>query len=194
MKKQIEHSYNEHGLEQEKVQEKEENKPLKIIKKIILIFIALFLLFLFLSYLLPSYNLFSIASSQFNSYKINQNIIVLKNNDKIAFEENTYDELLEIYNKNQQHEFKACLAGNKESNIYRIKKIEIPKIISQDFSSVRAEPCGKGAIISLHSHPYKSCYFSAHDINAFRLVKGINEKTLIGIMCEPDRFNFYGLG
>ena len=76
MEKQIEHSYNEHGLEQEKVQEKEENKPLKIIKKIILIFIALFLLFLFLSYLLPSYNLFSIASSQFNSYKINQNIIL----------------------------------------------------------------------------------------------------------------------
>ncbi len=192
MEEKIEDIKDEHNLEEEP--EKEESRFIRIIKKIILIFISLFLLFLFLSYLLPSYNLFSIISAQANSYKISQNVIVLGNNDQIVFENNTYEDLLEVYNENQQHEFKACLIGDKEAGVYRIDEIEIPKIISQDFSSVRAVPCSKDTIISLHSHPYKSCYFSMHDVNSYRLVKSINEDALIGIMCEQNRFNFYGFG
>lgn len=192
MEKKIEDLKDEHNLKEEP--EKEDSRFIRIIKKIILIFISLFLLFLFLSYFLPSYNLFSIISAQANSYKISQNIIILKNNDKIVFENNAYGDLLEIYNENQQHEFKACLVGDKEENVYRIDEIKIPKIISQDFSSVRAVPCSKDTIISLHSHPYKSCYFSVHDVNSYRLVKSFNEEALIGIMCEQDRFNFYGFG
>jgi proteasome lid subunit RPN8/RPN11 len=171
----------------------EESKVFRVIKKIILFIISIFLLFLILSYLLP-FNLLSIIPSQLNSYEINNDEITLKNNDLIIFENDTYDELLEFYNNNQQHEFKACLVGNKEDKLYKIEKIEIPVILSQDFSSVRAIPCTKETIISLHSHPFKSCYFSVHDINSYRLVKNINGEALIGIMCEPARFNFYGFG
>ena len=169
----------------------EESKLFRIIKKIILFTVSIFLLFLILSYLLP-FNLFSIIPSQLNSFEINNNLITLKNNNLIIFENNSYNELLEYYNNNQQHEFKACLIGNKEENTFKIEKIEIPIILSQDFSSVRAIPCTKETIISLHSHPFKSCYFSVHDINSYKLVKSINNEALIGIMCEPARFNFYG--
>jgi len=167
----------------------EESKFKRVIKRIFLMIIALLLLILVLSYLLPSSR---ILSSQFNSYEINQDTIILKSNNKIVFDEGVYQELLGIYNNNQQHEFKVCLMGDKGNNVYRVDSIEIPRVISQDFSSVRAEPCGDGTIIALHSHPFKSCYFSVHDINSFRLTRNIDENTIIGIMCEPERFNFYG--
>jgi proteasome lid subunit RPN8/RPN11 len=85
------------------------------------------------------------------------------------------------------------LIGTKKVNDYIIKEIKIPEIIAQDFSSVTAKPCSSDAILSLHSHPYKSCYFSVHDINTYEIVKEINKDAIMGVMCEADRFNFYGL-
>lgn len=192
MEKEHEEIKNDVISKEQNLQEKEESKFAKIIKRISLAAISLLLLFLVLSYLIPSYNLFSIIASRFSSYQINQNQILLKNNNLIIFENDTYGSLLDIWNQNQQHEFKVCLIGEKDNNIYRINGIQIPKIISQDFSSVRAEPCSKETIIPLHSHPYKSCYLSVHDIKNYKSAKKINKDAFIGIMCEQDRFNFYG--
>ncbi|MAG92030.1 hypothetical protein CMO83_05120 [Candidatus Woesearchaeota archaeon] len=171
-----------------------ESKFSKIIKKSSIVIISLVMVFLIISYVLPRYSIFRIIAGQLNSYEVDDNVIILKNNQKIIFENNTYDELLGIYLDNQEHEFKACLIGNKQDNNYHVEKIEIPKIFSQTFSSVSAEPCEQDAIISLHSHPFKSCFLSVHDVRGYRFVRDINEDAIIGIMCESNRFNFYGYG
>lgn len=190
MEKQTQEIKENENLDEEIIEE--ESKFSKIIKKTFIILMTFIILLLLLSYLLPSAGLITIISSRFDSYEINNNEIILKNNNKIIFERNTFNDLLKIYNENQQHEFKACLIGNKENNNYKINRIDIPKIFYQDFSSVRSEPCSKNTIISLHSHPFKRCYFSVHDVNNYRLVRSINKEAIIGIMCEPERFNFYG--
>jgi len=171
---------------------KEESKIKKLLKRASVVIIALFLLLLILAYFVPSYDLFIIIPAQFDSYEIKGNVISLKNSQKIIFENGSYNDLLEVYYENQQHEFKACLTGAKDSNDYIVKGIKIPRIISQDFSSVTAEPCDADAIISLHSHPYRSCYLSVHDVSTYRIVKEINKDAIMGIMCEAKRFNFYG--
>ena len=150
------------------------------------------LLFLILSYLVPNYDFFWIVAGRLESYNIEDNTITLKNGAKIIFHNDSYGDLTKIYYENQQHEFKACLIGSKENGNYYVEKIEIPKIFSQGFSSVTAEPCTKEAIISLHSHPYKSCFLSLHDVNGYKFVKDVNKDAIIGTMCESDRFNFYG--
>ncbi len=171
---------------------KEENNITKFIKRFFLLFIFVFLLFLFLSYLLPSYNLFEFIPAHLDSYKIENNFIDLHNGNKISFRNDSYEDLLNIYNQNQRHEFKACLIGKKIGNDYIVDGIKIPRIISQSFFSVRANPCPREAIISLHSHPYKSCYLSVHDTTTYEVVRSINKDAIIGIMCESGRFNFYG--
>ena len=178
----------EHPKEQ---QIPEESKFARIVKRIFIIFISLLLLFLILSYLVPNYELFRIIAGHIESYKIEDNAITLKNGAKIIFLNDSYGDLTKIYYENQQHEFKACLIGSKENGSYYVEKIEIPKIFSQTFSSVTAEPCAENAIISLHSHPYKSCFLSLHDIRGYKFVKDVNKDAIIGIMCESDRFNFY---
>ena len=170
----------------------EESRIIKAVKRALIILISLILIFLFLSYLLPSYNFFSIVAGRLESYEINDNTIILKNNEKIIFQNNSYNDLAEIYYDNQQHEFKVCLIGEKKESDYLIKKVQVPKIIAQDFSSVTAEPCSSNAIISLHSHPYKSCFLSMHDVKGYKQVKNINPDAIIGIICEAKRFNFYG--
>jgi len=179
----------EHPKEQ---QIPEESKFARIVKRIFIISISLLLLFLVLSYFVPNYELFRIIAGHIESYKIEDNAITLKNGAKIIFQNNSYTNLKEIYYENQQHEFKACLIGYKQNENYYVQAVEIPKIFSQTFSSVTAEPCSKEAIISLHSHPYKSCFLSLHDVRGYKFVKDVNKDAIIGIMCESDRFNFYG--
>ncbi|HLG24413.1 MAG TPA: hypothetical protein VI564_05785 [Candidatus Nanoarchaeia archaeon] len=172
-----------------------ENIPKKesITRKIIIAVIGIFLLILTVSYLLPGYNFFSVISGQADSYKVLNNEIKINEHAKIIFENSSYDSLLEIYYQNQQHEFKACLIGTKTEGNYYVNSIVIPQILHQDFSSVTAMPCKSDAVISLHSHPYKSCYFSLHDISTYKYVKEINSLAIMAVMCEAGRFNFYGI-
>jgi hypothetical protein len=171
---------------------KKENKTLMAARKILILTVSVFMLLLILSYFVPGYSLFRVIAAQFNSFEADGNFIELKDGYGIMFEGNSFNDLQHIYFDNQQHEFKACLIGVKENKDFIIKNVKIPEIISQDFSSVTAKPCGEGTIISLHSHPYKSCYFSLHDISNYRYVSIVNEEAFIGIMCEAKRFNFYG--
>ena len=170
----------------------EESKSARIVKRILIISVSLILIFLILSYLVPNHDFFWIVAGRMESYKIEDNTITLKNGAKIIFQNDSYGDLTKIYYENQQHEFKACLMGSKENSNYYVEKIEVPKIFSQGFSSVMAEPCTKEAIISLHSHPYKSCFLSLHDARGYKFVKDVNKDAIIGIMCESNRFNFYG--
>ncbi|MBS3131841.1 hypothetical protein J4212_05385 [Candidatus Woesearchaeota archaeon] len=170
---------------------KEESEGFRIFKKAIIVFVSIFLMFLFLSYFLLGNNIFDILASRSSSFTASNGRIIF-GGGTITFQEEAYQNLLEIYNENQQHEFKACLMGYKSGKNYFVEKIEAPKIISQDFSSVRAEPCREGTIIDLHSHPYKSCYLSVHDLTTLKYVKAANKDAFLGVMCEPDRFNFYG--
>jgi hypothetical protein len=171
--------------------QQDESRISKVLKRIFIIFIAVFMIFLIVSYILYSNGLGIIIQGQISSYKLANNEIALKGENKIIFQDGSYEELLKIYYNNQEHEFKACLLGGISDGIYYINSVAIPKTFSQTFSSVTAEPCTNEAIISLHSHPYKSCFFSLHDISTYRHVKAIREDAMMAIMCEPDRFNFY---
>jgi len=169
----------------------DESKFSIALKRIFVIVIGLLLIFLIASYLLPGYDFFHIISGQMSSYRIENNFIDLGTH-RIIFENGSYAALLGMYFSSQQQEFKACLIGYKQDSEYHVTKIEIPKTFSQTFSSVTAEPCNKEAIISLHSHPYKSCFLSLHDVRGYNHVKDANKDAIIGIICESDRFNFYG--
>ena len=169
---------------------KEESEGFRIFKKAIIVFVSIFLMFLFLSYFLLGNNIFDILASRSSSFTASNGRIIF-GGGTITFQEEAYQNLLEIYNENQQHEFKACLMGYKSGKNYFVEKIEAPKIISQDFSSVRAEPCREGTIIDLHSHPYKSCLASETDLKTLQKSQDTNPELLMVVMCEPSRFSVY---
>ena len=172
--------------------EEEETKAFSLIKKVLFVFIGITLIYLTISFVLPSPRVLAILFSQWDSFEINNNSLTLPNNNKIQFHNQTYDTLRNIYFRNQEHEFKACLQGYRTADKYIITNIELPEIISQDLRSVTAKPCPRNTIIDLHSHPVKSCHFSLHDLNVYDRIRNQNPNNLIAIMCEHNRFNVYG--
>ena len=123
---------------------------------------------------------------QFTANKIENNKVNFK--DKIIeFEDNTYDQLIKIYLENQPNEIKVCLMGEINNNDITITKIIEPGIIHQEFSKVISSPCPEETIISMHSHPRKSCIFSEQDIKTF------NQQNIpmMGLLCDDNRMNFY---
>lgn len=170
-----------------------ESKLTKIIKRIITIVIALSLILLVLTYLIPGNDLIQILQGRFVSAPLEEDFTVdLNNKGKVIFYSEVYNELKQIYLKEQKNEFKVCLVGNKINNNYYIYDLETPYIVSQDVFSVLAEECSKETLIPLHSHPYKHCIFSSQDIKSHERFKKINPEAIIGLMCEPVRFSFYG--
>jgi|SRR3989344_2225620 len=171
----------------------EESKLHKAIKRIFIIIMALFLIMLILTYLVPGNNILSILEGRFVSVPIEEDFTAnLDNGGKVVFSSSVYEELKQIYLKEQKNEFKVCLVGNKILDRYYITELRTPKTISQDVFSVYAEQCSKETLIPLHSHPFKHCIFSSQDIKSYELFKEINKDAIIGLMCEPARFNFYG--
>ncbi len=166
------------------------DKPSKL-SKIITMSIGIFLLLLFTSYFLLGSSLFPILESIFESTESEGNVIKIDQNTSIVFEENTYEELQEIYFEDLSKEFAICLFGKKESNIYSIDEIFIPEIIEQSFNHVRFKSCPRETLILLHSHPYRKCIASEQDLITLDNVKQNNNQSLIVIMCEPNRFSIY---
>ena len=170
----------------------EEDKP-SLIKKILLIFIGIFLIVLLVSYLLPGDYLVRVLQGQIVSSTLGSDYtLTLKNGDLVVFDPAVYTQLKEFYFEHQKDEFKVCLLGRKNNNHYLISGMAIPKVFSQSFAHVSAEQCSKETIIPLHKHPYKSCLFSQQDIRSYEAFHRINKDALIGLMCEIDRFTFYG--
>ncbi|HLD87322.1 MAG TPA: hypothetical protein VJB12_04620 [Candidatus Nanoarchaeia archaeon] len=172
-----------------------EEKPafLQKSKKAIIIAMALFLILVTLIYLLPGTAIDYLRAS-FSTYTIEDSMIFLPQGRSIAFENNVYGELLDSYHKNQKTETKFCLMGSLQEDTYRITSLMQPNIYSQSFSHVSSAPCPQGTIIDLHTHPYKSCFFSAQDLRTYESVKAKNPDALLGMMCEKDRFALYGAG
>lgn len=162
-------------------------------KKIFVAVTGLFLAVLLVSYLIPGNYILYLVEGHFSSYKLNSDLTIdLKNGGKIIFNETVYEELKQLYFAEQKNEFKVCLQGRKEGANYYIAGLYRPEIFGQSFSHVSAELCDENTIIPLHTHPYKHCIFSLQDIRNYEAVRKKNSDAIIGLMCEVDRFNFYG--
>ena len=169
----------------------EEDSPFKrTVKKIALGVIGLFLAMLIFTYLIPGTYVMSVLEGMFVSAKL-QNFTVPVQEGHVIFEGAVYKELKEIYLAEQRNEFKVCLGGYKEGDDYYVNSLYKPIIHSQSFSHVSAEQCPAETIIPLHSHPYKSCIFSAQDIQSYEHFQSINPEAILGLICEVDRFSFY---
>ncbi len=179
-------------LEKE-LDEKEESRLVKAIKRIFIIFISLLLLILILTYFVPGYPINDIIAGMIESSRIDENFAAaLNNGNRVIFEPAVYNELKDIYYKNQRTEFKVCLKGYKINDDYRINELYIPKTYFQSFANVVSQECSSDTLIPLHKHPDKRCIFSVQDINSYNAFKRINNESIIGLMCGKDRFGFYG--
>ncbi len=170
----------------------EEKKPEnKKIKRLLLVAASIFLVILIVTYIVPG-NIFYILEGRIVSEKLTDFSVNLKNSGKVVFEKSAYEKLRWLYFSEQRNEFKACLLGKKEGKDYFVSDLYLPKTFGQGVSHVSAELCNKETIISLHTHPYKRCIFSEQDIKSYEAVRQVNPDAIIGLMCEADRFGFYG--
>ncbi len=164
----------------------------KAVEKLILVLSGVFLVLLVISYFVPG-NIFYILEGRLVSERLNADFSInLKNGGRVVFEKPAYEKLKEFYFSEQKNEFKACLLGKKEGKDYFVFDLYLPKTFGQSVSHVSAELCSKDTIISLHTHPYKRCIFSEQDIKSYEAVRQVNPEAIIGLMCEADRFGFYG--
>lgn len=159
------------------------------LKKVLVTGGAIFLIFLVLSYMLTSFGVGTILASMIESDTIEGDSIDT-GEFEVIFLNNTYDEVLEVYNEDLSVETKMCLFGYYDGDYY-VTEVLKPIIHSQSFNQVVSEGCPDEVLISLHSHPYKQCLASEQDLDNLMGSKEVNPNALIGIICEEDRFSFY---
>ncbi|MBR9690944.1 hypothetical protein GOV08_04640 [Candidatus Woesearchaeota archaeon] len=163
----------------------EEDKPSKI-KKRIIIFLSVFMIILMVSLSLPLSRLGSRAVSE----KIESNYkIELKGGYEIYFEEETYKVIRQRFGLGTD-EFKICLKGRVQEKTYFIFDYYFPEVAHSSFTNVVSKICDKDTLLSLHSHPSMFCIFSKADIASYEKLD--NPDAFIGLICDVDRFNFYG--
>lgn len=166
---------------------REEYKPNRF-RKLIIAIIGFMMVFLILSISLPLERIGSIIESK----NINDDYTIdLEKGKKVIFTKEIYENLKKRYVL-EENEFKVCLLGQKQKNNYIIKDYYVPKIISSTFVSVTSVSCNSSTIISMHSHPSMFCIFSRQDIKSYEKLKLTNPEIFIGLICNTDRFNFYG--
>ena len=202
-----------HGTEEELQEElKEENDHTKLIRKILLVIIGLFLIFLMLSYIGPGEWLFPFIAGRIESHQLDDDFSIQLNNITIAFHPPLYQELKQHYYAEQEKEFKVCLLGKKygekqdgardgvqdelqrgaQGEVLHLTAAVFPTMYAQSFNSVTSAPCPEGTLVALHTHPKDSCIFSEQDILSFEAAKRTSPNIIIGLMCNVDRFSFYG--
>lgn len=131
--------------------------------------------------------------------------LVINDEIKIIMSSKVHQDLINIYDKNQPLEMKACLRGEiiestqannknrskeKGQMIYNVSEIYVPTIIKQGYDHVQFIPCDIDTIIDLHSHPQKNCLLSNTDFNTFNQLKKQNNNLLMGVMCSHNEFIF----
>lgn len=167
-----------------------------LILKLIFAFGGLLTLLLLTSFIFLSYPLDHIIAGKLESHTPIANMIAL-DTLAISFEQDTQQQLEQIYLANQKVEFSLCLLGKLEQQtttqkpIYHITSLYQPLMYQQTFNHVIFEPCSKDTLIMLHSHPYKSCIASDTDINTLKKTKEYNPAILMVVMCEPNRYSVY---
>jgi len=170
-----------------------EESPIKrIIKRTVLLLLGVFLIVLMISYFVFGGTMRPIVMSYFISFSLDDEFSAALPNARVIFDAGAYEELKQIYFKEQKNEFKVCLQGEKRGNDYYVTGLKVPKMFSQSFNRVVSEFCDEGTIIPLHSHPRLSCGFSQQDIRSYEQFLSINPDAIIGLMCETNKFNFYG--
>jgi len=160
-------------------------------KKFLIPFIGILILIIFITYIFTNAAGIDVLGGLISSSKLKENEVDFSLNGKVIFDDKTLDELKNIYFENLRNEFKVCLYGKKENNLYFINKLAVPKTYSKTFNQVIAEPCSDEALISLHSHPYKRCLPSEQDFETFSKFKEKTPNALMVIMCEENRFYIY---
>ncbi|MFH2020333.1 MAG: hypothetical protein ABIJ34_02900 [archaeon] len=190
MKKKIEEPH----LTVEEIEEElsEDSKFVRFLKRTYILIIAVFMILLLLVNTNAGYHIISVASGKIVSSSFDEYTFELKNGNHVIFAPSAWDELSVMYEKNQKHEFKACLLGYKKDDSYFIEGIYIPVIYSQDVYSVTSQMCNNETIISLHSHPPLRCIFSEQDILSYNQFRAVSKDGMIGLMCEEKRLSFYG--
>ncbi|MFA6888629.1 MAG: Mov34/MPN/PAD-1 family protein [Candidatus Woesearchaeota archaeon] len=176
------------------VEEPEEHPIWKVVKKTVLIIMGLFLLYLTISYIGFGSEIINIIHGQLASEKIQQTdnyYYFTLNTTTVIFSNALYEQILLLYETNQQHEFIACLYGTYENETYTLTELAVPEIYSQSVFRVVSAGCDK-ALVTLHSHPYKHCLFSDQDIISYNSFAAENDNGLYAMMCEENRFNWIG--
>ena len=181
----------------EREKEQEEHLYYRTAKRIAVFCIGLFLLYLLTTYFGIGPYMLQIFEGQVVSEQLNENYtLFLGNATIIIFDETVYAELLNYYIAHQRYEFAACFTGNlslgDEEKTYLLTAMEIPHTYSQSVHRVVSSGCPADTLVSLHTHPYKHCLFSEQDINSFFVFHQRSPSGLFALMCEEDRFTFYG--
>jgi len=172
---------------EEQLIEEEKESP---VRKIIIFILSILLILMFLSYVVISFGVGDIIGGWAESSFIEGNFVEF-NNGLIEFSEPVLAGLNEIYSNNKDYEFKVCLGGTLEDNRYFINEIIYPKMYTQKYNLVVAEPCPSTSLIDLHSHPLDRCIASQQDIENFSVLKLKNPNALMVIMCRDDLINVY---
>jgi proteasome lid subunit RPN8/RPN11 len=175
---------------QDPVDESEEEKPSKF-KKIYIFIISLFLLIIFIIYFTTTPGVRDLISGFIESSKLNEKEVAINSTNKLIFEKESYDSLIELHNESVNREFKACLSGYIKDGDYHITTVIKPETFFQNYKQVIAEPCPSTSLVDLHSHPFKRCLPSEQDFKSFQEFKSRNPNALMAVLCEVDRFSFY---
>ncbi len=180
-------------------EEQEEHPYYRIAKRIAVFCVGLFLLYLMTTYFGIGPYLLQIFEGQIVSKEIDANYtLFLSNATTVMFDQEVYAQLLDYYIAHQRYEFAACFTGNltlSDSNggkVYVLSAMEIPHTYSQSVHRVVSSGCPPETLVSLHTHPYKQCLFSEQDIRSFFVFHDRSPSGLFALMCEEDRFTFYG--
>lgn len=164
---------------------KEPRKP----KKLMILIFALIMVFLITSFIYITYPSFDVIASNIESRPVQGN--VLQTLDlTIHFNEGVYEEILEVYRRNQDVETALCFQGEAANNNYFVNSIYKPTIISQGPRHVTHEACSE-EIVMFHTHPPQRCTASRQDIESLNNAKERNPDVIMIIMCDENRFSVY---
>lgn len=177
--------------------DQEEHSYYRIAKRGLIFCVGLFLLYLITTYFGIGAYVLQIFEGQIVSEQIDANYtLFLGNATTVIFDQELYAELLDYYLAHQRYEFAACFMGNltssDEGKVYLLSAMEIPHTYSQSVHRVVSSGCPPKTLVSLHTHPYKHCLFSDQDISSFFVFHARSPFGLFALMCEEDRFTFYG--
>lgn len=176
-------------VQENETEEKQEKPP--IFKKVLLGAFTIIVILMLIFYFMTTPLMQGIIIGLFESSTVDRNAADIGQGKMLFFENNTHDLLMGIYDRNPEREFKVCLMGEINDGNYFVNEVFEPKMIYQDADKVVAEPCPDETLVSLHSHPFRQCLPSETDLRNFEALKKVNNNTLMAVMCERGRFNFY---
>lgn len=159
-------------------------------KRIMVVFSSILMIFLIASFIYIKFPIFGVLLGQTQSRPLQGNVLDLKG-VKVYLEGDSLNEVLSTYENNPSVETSLCLEGFSEGNEYFIMSAYVPEIISQSYNHITHESCSADTIILFHTHPYKSCLASDMDLETLKRNQISKPKTIMIIMCEPNRFSLY---